>query len=465
MLTGGSGMEIELTSVHFLYLGFIAAILAFMLLRLDTTFISLAGVLFISLAATDSVIASVMGLFNSLIYAAGELLPTIFIICFTVSMSELLTKTGVNEAMVTPIAKWMKGPVLAYWITGALMFIISSFFWPSPAVALIGAVLLPAALKAGLSPMAVACAMNLFGHGFALSGDYIIQAAPKLTGDAAGLSVADVMSASVPLVLIMGFSTTAAAFFMLRKEKGNRAAANSEQQQSEPEWLLPPAPRKWLALMIPVIFLGDIAAMLILELQGDEATALVGGTAVFVMILIHFIVHKHRGLEKITGYFIRGFQFGFKVFAPVIPIAAFFYLGDAGFEKVLTAEMTGFSNRIVQDLGSAFAHSVPLSPEIAAVALTVTGAVTGLDGSGFSGISLAGSAASMFAAAVDGNPAVLTALGQISAIWVGGGTLVPWALIPVAAICKVDPFDLARKNFIPVAAGLTVTTIAAIFLL
>ncbi|MCY8075344.1 hypothetical protein [Bacillus haynesii] len=458
-------MEIELTSVHFLYLGFIAAILAFMLLRLDTTFISLAGVFFISLAATDSVIASVMGLFNSLIYAAGELLPTIFIICFTVSMSELLTKTGVNEAMVTPIAKWMKGPVLAYWITGALMFIISSFFWPSPAVALIGAVLLPAALKAGLSPMAVACAMNLFGHGFALSGDYIIQAAPKLTGDAAGLSVAEVMSASVPLVLIMGFSTTAAAFFMLRKEKGNRAATNSEQQQSEPEWLLPPAPRKWLALMIPVIFSGDIAAMLILELQGDEATALVGGTAVFVMILIHFIVHKHRGLEKITGYFIRGFQFGFKVFAPVIPIAAFFYLGDAGFEKVLTAEMTGFSNRIVQDLGSAFAHSVPLSPEIAAVALTVTGAVTGLDGSGFSGISLAGSAASMFAAAVDGNPAVLTALGQISAIWVGGGTLVPWALIPVAAICKVDPFDLARKNFIPVAAGLTVTTIAAIFLL
>ncbi|TDO66305.1 hypothetical protein DFO71_1047 [Bacillus licheniformis] len=457
-------MEIELTSVHFLYLGFIAAILAFMLLRLDTTFISLVGIFFISLAATHSVMASVMGMFNSLIYAAGELLPTIFIICFTVSMSELLAKTGVNEAMVTPIAKWMKGPVLAYWITGALMFIISSFFWPSPAVALVGAVLLPAALKAGLSPMAVACAMNLFGHGFALSGDYIIQAAPKLTGDAAGLPVAEVMSACVPLVLIMGFSTTGAAFLMLRKEKGNRAAA-SKQLQSEPEWLPPQTSRKWLALLIPVIFLGDIAAMLILELQGDEATALVGGTAVFVMILIHFIVHKHRRLEKITGYFISGFQFGFKVFAPVIPIAAFFYLGDAGFEKVLTAEIPGFSNRIVQDLGSAFAHSVPLSPEIAAVALTVTGAVTGLDGSGFSGISLAGSAASMFAAAVDSNPAVLTALGQISAIWVGGGTLVPWALIPVAAICKVDPFDLARKNFIPVAAGLTVTTIAAIFLL
>lgn len=44
MLTGDREMEFELTSVHFIYLGFIAAILAFMLLRLDTTFISLAGV-------------------------------------------------------------------------------------------------------------------------------------------------------------------------------------------------------------------------------------------------------------------------------------------------------------------------------------------------------------------------------------------------------------------------------------
>ena len=29
--------------------------------------------------------------------------------------------------------------------------------------------------------------MNLFGHGIALSGDFVIQGAPKLTADAAGL--------------------------------------------------------------------------------------------------------------------------------------------------------------------------------------------------------------------------------------------------------------------------------------
>lgn len=35
----------------------------------------------------------------------------------------------------------------------------------------------------------------------------------------------------------------------------------------------------------------------------------------------------------------------------------------------------------------------------------------------------------------------------------------------LAAICKVDPFELARLNIIPVAAGLTATTVMALFLL
>ncbi|MBA9025254.1 hypothetical protein HNP81_000536 [Peribacillus huizhouensis] len=108
---------------------------------------------------------------------------------------------------------------------------------------------------------------------------------------------------------------------------------------------------------------------------------------------------------------------------------------------------------------------MPLSKEVAAVTLTITGAITGLDGSGFSGISLAGSVAKLFATAIGGGAATLTALGQISAIWVGGGTLIPWALIPAAAICNVDPFELARRNLLPVTIGLVVTTVVAMFLM
>lgn len=217
--------------------------------------------------------------------------------------------------------------------------------------------------------------------------------------------------------------------------------------------------------MIPLAFLADIACMLLFNLQGNDATALIGGSAICILFTVHFFVYKHKGLEKITGYFIDGFKFGFKVFGPVIPIAAFFYLGDSGYESILGTSLPKGSHGIVNDLGIALSHMMPMSKELAAAALTAAGAITGLDGSGFSGISLAGSIAKLFSSALHADPAVLTALGQISAIWVGGGTLVPWALIPAAAICKVDPFELARKNFIPVAIGLLVTTLAAVMML
>jgi hypothetical protein len=38
-------------------------------------------------------------------------------------------------------------------------------------------------------------------------------------------------------------------------------------------------------------------------------------------------------------------------------------------------------------------------------------------------------------------------------------------IIQDLAICHVDPFELARRNLLPVAAGLAATMIAALFLL
>ncbi|MBN8253580.1 hypothetical protein [Priestia flexa] len=49
--------------------------------------------------------------------------------------------------------------------------------------------------------------------------------------------------------------------------------------------------------------------------------------------------------------------------------------------------------------------------------------------------------------------------------FMGGSTLIPWALIPAAAICGVSPFELARRNLKPVAIGLVVTTVVAMFLI
>ena len=140
-------------------------------------------------------------------------------------------------------------------------------------------------------------------------------------------------------------------------------------------------------------------------------------------------------------------------------------MGDSGFLSVVGEYLPQGSEGLVNDLGLALANAVPLNSTVGAVTLTTVGAITGLDGSGFSGISLAGSVARLFGIALGGGVATLTALGQVAAIWVGGGTLIPWAVIPVAAICGVDPFELTRRNFKPVVIGLVVTTVVSMFLI
>ncbi|WMX56275.1 hypothetical protein [Peribacillus sp. R9-11] len=463
-------MEMELTALHWIYVVFIALIIGFMVKRRDTTLICIIGIFLLALVATGSLASSISGIFNSFIFAITELMSTILIISIIVAMSTVLTKSGINDVMIAPFAKFIKNPTLAFWIIGIVMMIISWFFWPSPAVALLGAVMLPVALRAGLPALGVAMAMNLFGHGIALSGDFIIQAAPKLTADAASIPVGDVIAASIPLVITMGVVTTLSAFILLKRDMklGRIKAEDNEgilQDQTFSEDLLTLAQKKFFAVFIPIAFLLDVVALSILKLQGGDATALVGGTAVFILLILSLVAHKQQGLEKSTAYLIQGFQFGFKVFGPVIPIAAFFYLGDSGFNQIIGDYLPKTSLGIVNDLGAALAASVPLTKEIAAVTLTGIGAITGLDGSGFSGISLAGSVAKLFGTAIGSGTATLTALGQITAIWVGGGTLIPWALIPAAAICNVSPFELARRNLLPVTIGLVVTTIVAMFLI
>ncbi|CAN7737969.1 hypothetical protein LJR153_006356 [Paenibacillus sp. LjRoot153] len=469
-------MDIQLLPIHWVYLVFIGFILTLLVKRRDTTMICVVGIFTLGLLATETLSGSVSGVFNSFIYATKELMGTIMIISIIVAMSRVLIRTGINETMVAPLTKFLRTPALAFWGIGIIMMVTSWFFWPSPGVALIGAVLLPVAVRVGLPALGAAMAMNLFGHGIALSGDYIIQGAPKLTADAAGLPVSAVMEASIPLVIVMGLVTTITAFWFMRRDmksgKWRSGLIDTRLEESgglvaveeEGKVLIGQRLKRSLAIAIPVLFALDVIAMFVLNLQGGDATALVGGTAVFILIAVTLIAHRNAGVEKITSYLIEGFVFGFKVFGPVIPIAAFFYLGDSAITDLFGKILPEGSHGIVNDLGVALAGVVPLNGAIGAVTLTVVGAITGLDGSGFSGISLAGSIAQLFATAIGSGAAVLTALGQVAAIWVGGGTLIPWALIPAAAICGVSPFELARRNLKPVLIGLAVTTIVAMFL-
>ena len=111
-------MGITLSALHLVYLIFILMIIAFIVMKKDTSFICIIGILALGFIATSSVTHSVTGVFNSFAYAIKELLGTILVISIIYGMSKVLMKTGINELMVYPFTKLIRTPTLAYWVIG-----------------------------------------------------------------------------------------------------------------------------------------------------------------------------------------------------------------------------------------------------------------------------------------------------------------------------------------------------------
>ncbi|MCC5909702.1 MAG: hypothetical protein JJT76_04625 [Clostridiaceae bacterium] len=459
---------IELTAIHWIYVFMVLVIIATLLMRRDIAIPCILGILLIGLAANKGLAGSTGAIFQALIVSATRLLSIIMVISVIVAMSRLLEELKASELMVKPFTKFIKGPSQAFWFIGIIMLVVSWFFWPSPATPLVGAVLLPVALKTGLPAIGAAVAINLFGHGVALSSDFVIQGAPTITSNAAGVDIADVMSQGIPLYLVMSVVTVTVAYIMLKRDMKKGVLSTEKVHFEEVQLSEVKRSGKIASILVPIAFASNILAMFFLGLRGGSATALVGGTAVLLLVVLCLIEYKKEALNKITKYIREGFIFGMKIFGPIIPIAAFFFMGDMGAfvevmgQDILPAESQG----ILADLGTQMASVVTMNKPTAAIMEVTIAGITGLDGSGFSGIALSGSLAKVFGTAVNGSIATLGALGQISAIWIGGGTIIPWSgLIAVAAICEVSPMDLARRNLIPVMIGLVVTTIVAMFII
>ena len=456
-----------ITAAHWIYCIMVLVILAFMMIRKDTIIPCIAGVFLIGLATKGSISGATRAIFDSFIVAGIELISVIMIISVIVAMAKLLEEVGANVLMAAPVAKLIKTPDAAFFAVGIVMLLVSWFFWPSPATALIGAVLLPIVIRVGLPVIGFAVAINIFGHGIGLSTDFIIQGAPTITATSAGVSVTDVMIQGIPLFAVMAVVTVAASYIILKRDmKSGNIIKPQVEVYSVENTIKYPKIAKWTAIVVPMLFLLDIIAMFTFDLKGGDATALVGGTSAIVLCVLCGMLYKKDALEQIAKYIKQGFTFGMEIFGPIIPIAAFFYLGEVGpFTQVFGNALPEGSQGILSDIGLLLASSVTLNKPAAALLETTVGAITGLDGSGFSGMNLAGSIARVFGTAVNVSVAKLCALGQIAAIWVGGGTIIPWAVIPVAAITGIKPIDLARKNLVPVLIGLAVTTIVAMFIL
>lgn len=454
---------ITLGLLHYVYLAMVVFIIVALLFKKEIVLPCIIGIFLMGLAFSRNVITAIQILYNSIVTSGTEFLGIIVVIALVVAMSRALGQLGADELMIRPLKKVVRTQKVAFFVIGCVMLIVSWFIWPSPAVALVGALLLPVALKSGLPAIWAAVAMNIFGHGVGLSSDFFIQGAPSITAKAAGVSVVELMSASVPIWAVMSVVTIAVSFVMFLQDIKKNPPARQEEEVLEAEEKKASPFAYFIAVLTPAAFLVDIILMVTLDIVGGDATALVGGTALLIMVVITLFNGEFWGsLEKITDNIRDGFKFAIKIFAPVIVIGAFFFLGSGD----MAAKMLGKgAPSILTDLGMVLSQSVPLTKAPIAVIETLIGVITGLDGSGFSGLPLVGSVANTFAVASGVKVAYLAALGQVVTIWVGGGTIIPWGVIPVAAICNVKASELARKNLIPVLCGLVAAVLVTVILI
>ncbi|EQE47449.1 putative membrane protein [Clostridioides difficile CD42] len=183
-----------------------------MIMKKDTIVPCILGVFFMGLFFEKNIFGAITAVFNSFIISLNELGPIILIIAIMVALSKALEANNAIQYMVRPFSRVIKNSNTAFFVTGFVMLVLSWFFWPTPAVALVGAVFLPVAMRAGLPAIGVAVALNLFGHGLALSTDFVIQGAPSITAGAAGVAVSYVINDGMILFWVMGIVTISMHF-------------------------------------------------------------------------------------------------------------------------------------------------------------------------------------------------------------------------------------------------------------
>jgi hypothetical protein len=194
----------SLTAAHWVYLVGVVVILVTMLWRKNIVVPAVFFTFLTAVVFTKSLAGGLSAVFNASLVSAQQLFNIFLIIALVTGMLGALQALGADKKMVAPFRPVMRNGHLAFWTLAAVTYVISLFFWPTPAVPLIGAVLIPVAIRAGLRPMAVAFTIAIAGQGMALSSDYVIRVAPGLSAAAAGVSPESVANKALVLSIIVG---------------------------------------------------------------------------------------------------------------------------------------------------------------------------------------------------------------------------------------------------------------------
>ncbi|KLL96007.1 membrane protein, partial [Rhodococcus sp. IITR03] len=228
---------------------------------------------------------------------------------------------------------------------------------------------------------------------------------------------------------------------------------------------------KAFAMLVPLAYLAFIVYLMLGKftevvppLQGGDAAAIVGGIAALILFAAAASTDRGGFLETTSDHLVDGLVFAFKAMGCVLPIAGFFFIGNPEFAgPILGISADAAGPAILFDLVTTVQSHLPQNAFITSFGILLIGLVAGLDGSGFSGLPLTGALSGALGPAVDVDPSTLAAIGQMGNIWAGGGVIIAWSsLVAVAGFARVPVLDLARKCFLPVMAGLILSTVFAV---
>ncbi|MBB6444462.1 hypothetical protein [Bacillus benzoevorans] len=482
----------ELTLAHWMYVFVTVFVIITMLLRKGVVLPVLIGTFLVGLLYNGNVIAGFQAVFNANLVAAKELFNIFLIISLMIALLNSLKDLGADTRMVAPIQKVMVNGHVSYLILMVTTYVVSLFFWPTPAVPLICALLVPAAVRAGLPVMTAAMVVCISGQGMALSSDYIMQVAPMISATAAGIDTSLIADKVLVLSLITGLSSLSIVYLKERKaikknsplksaielnakEEAYTDGANEIAATVEEGSEIVHVKQTWGKVFAVLVPLSMLAIMIYMfqdkltggsGLEGGSGAAFIGGVSVILLILSTIAFNKMHAFDKISEHLTEGFVFSFRAMAPVIPIAGYFFMGSSDFSgAILSLSENAAKPAFLFDIIQAGQAYIPQNEFIAGFGLLIVGLITGIDGSGFAGLPLTGALSGALAAGSGLDVSTLAAIGQMGAVWSGGGTIIAWSsLVAIAGFLQISPIELARKNFIPVMVGLFIATFIAIII-
>lgn len=441
------------TLAHWIFLVFIVLIILTLILRKPPILPAAIGLFGVGLANNGDIIGAIQVSFRALSLATGNLLTVILLIGIVVALTRLLRETEADQVLIKPLLR-IRTLGIAYWAIGLAMWILTLFIWPTPAISLLGAVAVPALAKVGINPIGIAVSLTIFGEGLGLAGDFVIQGAPSLLSKASGIPVHTLLAASFPVVMLSGLLAAVTGrvvlYFYINKEveqqtsidRNDRKYKNSSDIGSlEKLPVLKPRRIKAIASIVVVSYLLAVLFILTWKIRGDGASALIGGVTLLILCLCTLLKDGKNAFSTFMDYIKEGLRFSMGVFAPIVMMSSFFFLGTKfGYQQILHQEGLGFFS----DFAYALSDWIPLSKWSVGSLIVLVAILGSMDGSGFSSLPLVGgiSVALSQAAGIDAVP--LAVLGQVVGIWTGAA-LIPWGFTAVtAAVTGVDVHQLVK---------------------